>query len=118
MGVAILGDSLSAHFHLPEEWFGMINAQILNHIKMSLSKNSLFIFGFLDATKISEEAFKHVAFVIENEADWPQLSIYTGFMNTTWPIIEGTTNSIYLKMWERNRCNFRYKLLNIILYSV
>lgn len=23
MGVAILGDSVSAHFHLPEQWFGM-----------------------------------------------------------------------------------------------
>ena len=23
MGVAVLGDSISAHFHIPEEWLGM-----------------------------------------------------------------------------------------------
>jgi hypothetical protein len=25
MGVAVLGDSISAHFHIPEEWFGKNN---------------------------------------------------------------------------------------------
>ena len=51
-GFLSLGDSITAHFHLPEEWF--------------------------DATTISAEAFDHVAFIIENEADWPQLSLSTG----------------------------------------
>ena len=52
MGVAVLGDSISAHFHIPEEW--------------------------LDATKISAAAFEHLAFIIENELDWPELSATTG----------------------------------------
>ena len=51
-GLAVLGDSISAHFHIPEQW--------------------------LDATQINEEVFKHIAYIIENELDWPQLSGTTG----------------------------------------
>ena len=47
-----MGDSISAHFHIPEQW--------------------------LDATQINEEVFKHVLYIIENELDWPQLSASTG----------------------------------------
>lgn len=63
MGIAVLGDSVSAHFHIPEQW--------------------------LDARQFSVEAFEHMLFIIENELDWPQLSATTGYANTTWPIIEG-----------------------------
>ena len=47
-----MGDSISAHFHIPEQW--------------------------LDATQINEEVFKHALYIIENELDWPQLSATTG----------------------------------------
>jgi acyloxyacyl hydrolase len=81
IGVAVLGDSISAHFHLPEEWF--------------------------DATTISAAAFEHLAFILENELDWPQLSASTGYMNSTWSVTKGATRSTYLNLVNRNRCNFR-----------
>lgn len=52
LGIISLGDSVTAHFHLPPEWF--------------------------DGTTISPAAFEHVAFIIENEIDWPHLSGTTG----------------------------------------
>ena len=77
----MLGDSISAHFHIPEEW--------------------------LDATKISAAAFEHLAFILENELDWPMLSATTGYMNSTWPVTLGPTRSTYLNVLNRNKCNFR-----------
>ena len=44
---------------------------------------------------------------MENEADWPQLSGTTGHIQNDWPVISGNTSSLYLKLWERNKCNFR-----------
>ncbi|CAF4277703.1 unnamed protein product, partial [Rotaria sordida] len=52
MGIAVLGDSISAHFRIPEQW--------------------------LDANLFSSVAFEHVMFILENELDWPQLSAVTG----------------------------------------
>ena len=63
LGIAVLGDSISAHFHLPEQW--------------------------LDARQLSVDVFDHLLFIIENELDWPQLSAVTGHINITWPNIEG-----------------------------
>ena len=64
LGVAVLGDSISAHFHLPEQW--------------------------LDAREFSVAAFEHLGFILENELDWPQMSATTGHVNVSWPNIEGT----------------------------
>ncbi|XP_041376838.1 acyloxyacyl hydrolase-like [Gigantopelta aegis] len=81
-GVVVLGDSISAHFHLPEEW--------------------------LDSRKLSKKVFQHLPFIIENEIDWPELSSITGFANNSWPeVIQGPMDSIYKRMFERNRCNHR-----------
>lgn len=63
LGIAVLGDSISAHFHIPEEW--------------------------LDASMFSVAAFEHLAFILENELDWPQLSGTTGHLNVSWPNIQG-----------------------------
>lgn len=63
MGLAVLGDSISAHFHIPEEW--------------------------LDARLFSAAAFEHVGFILENELDWPQMSASTGHVNVSWPNIHG-----------------------------
>nr|KAG5708000.1 hypothetical protein BaRGS_025138 [Batillaria attramentaria] len=81
-GIAVLGDSISAHFHLPEEWF--------------------------DATTISAAAFKHLDFILENEIDWPELSTATalGFNNWT-EVIRGPIDSLYLRLRQVNRCNHR-----------
>lgn len=81
IGVAVLGDSISAHFHIPEQWF--------------------------DATQLNEASFEHIGFFLENELDWPQLSALTGYMNSTWFVTQGPTRSLYLNMFNRNRCNFR-----------
>ena len=63
LGIAVLGDSVSAHFHLPEQW--------------------------LDARQLNVGVFDHLLFIIENELDWPQLSAATGHVNVSWPNIEG-----------------------------
>ena len=38
-----------------------------------------YLQSFKDATKISAAAFEHLAFIVENELDWPELSATTGF---------------------------------------
>ncbi|CAF0927615.1 unnamed protein product [Didymodactylos carnosus] len=81
LGIAVLGDSISAHFHIPEQW--------------------------LDASQFSPAAFEHMMLIIENELDWPQVSDITGHVNLTWPNIEGTTRSIYARMFELDHCNHR-----------
>ena len=57
LGVIVLGDSVAAHFHIPPEW--------------------------LTARLFSERAFKNLAFIVENEVDWPQLSLYTGYLRSS-----------------------------------
>lgn len=82
LGVIVIGDSVAGHFHIPPEW--------------------------LTAKFFSGEIFKNAAFIAENEFDWPQLSVYTGyFRKSRWPMERGHSNSIYLKLWERNHCNHR-----------
>ncbi len=63
LGIAVLGDSISAHFHIPEQW--------------------------LDAREFSEAAFEHLPFILEDELDWPEMSATTGHVNFSWPNIEG-----------------------------
>ena len=31
MGIALLGDSIGAHFHLPEQWLGWNRIELFNH---------------------------------------------------------------------------------------
>lgn len=69
MGIAVLGDSISAHFHIPEQW--------------------------LDARSFSEAAFEHLPFILENELDWPEMSASTGYVNLSWPNIEGRRRSFH-----------------------
>ncbi|XP_055891479.1 acyloxyacyl hydrolase-like isoform X1 [Biomphalaria glabrata] len=81
-GVAVLGDSVGAHFHLPPQWF--------------------------DATIISEKAFTNAVMIIENEIDWPMMSTTTGYGTNEWPdVITGPVDSVYLRLRQRNRCNHR-----------
>mgnify|MGYP006415442841 CR=1 FL=1 len=93
MGVAILGDSAAAHFHLPPSW--------------------------LNATAMNDDTFKDLVEIASDEVDWPMMSWATGFMNSTWKGAPSTdphwlpddapdgAHSIYLKMRERNRCIHR-----------
>lgn len=48
-----------------------------------------------------------LGFVLENELDWPQLSLVTGYMQSVWNITKGKTDSLYNRLVERNRCNHR-----------
>ncbi|MEE6465753.1 hypothetical protein FKM82_006675 [Ascaphus truei] len=77
-GIILLADSAGAHFHIPPEW--------------------------LMAMNMSEETFSNLPLAISNELDWPQFSLYTGFQNST---VGGWTDSIYLQLRKRNRCNHR-----------
>ena len=83
MGVAVLGDSASAHFHVPP--------------------------SYLTAATMNKETFKHLPYIVENEVDWPMLSSTTGFANISkWSgSISGPVDSLYLRMVELNRCNHR-----------
>lgn len=54
LGVIVIGDSVAGHFHIPPEW--------------------------LTAHLFSEKIFKNAAFIVENEFDWPQLSLYSGYL--------------------------------------
>jgi acyloxyacyl hydrolase len=63
LDIAVLGDSILAHFHMPEQW--------------------------LDAREFSEVVFEHLPFILQDELDWPDLSAITGHINVSWPNIEG-----------------------------
>jgi acyloxyacyl hydrolase len=76
-----LGDSISAHFHIPEEW--------------------------LDAQDFSIAAFEHLLFILEDELDWPEMSATTGHVNVSWPNIDGVTRSVYLRLFDVDHCNHR-----------
>merc|ERR1712226_1474409 len=85
-GVIALGDSATAHFHLPQH---------------------IFMGGEWD-----ENTFADLLTLVKNEADWPMLSWGTGYDNVspkwsrdftnlpTWP----DTNSLYQRLREHNRC--------------
>ncbi len=57
MGTIVLGDSASAHFHVPPQ--------------------------YLEAQTLSLHTFDNLFFILENEFDWPMLSATTGFANTS-----------------------------------
>nr|XP_013803597.1 PREDICTED: acyloxyacyl hydrolase isoform X2 [Apteryx mantelli mantelli] len=77
-GVVLLGDSAGAHFHIPPEW--------------------------MTVTQMSVKAFANLPMAFTDELDWPQFSEITGFLNST---IGGWTDSLYLRLRRRNRCNHR-----------
>lgn len=83
MGVVVLGDSVGAHFHIPPE--------------------------YLTAKDLSVDTFTDLLFILENEFDWPMLSMTTGHFNSSrWKnSITGPMDSIYSRMVQRNRCNHR-----------
>ncbi len=82
MGTIVLGDSASAHFHIPPSW--------------------------VTSKEISSETYKDLLFALENELDWPMLSSSTGFMNSSWPTsITGKVDSTYLRLRELNLCNHK-----------
>lgn len=83
MGVAALGDSATAHFHIPPT--------------------------YLNASELSSANFMHLFRLLQDEADWPMLSWSTGHFEASKfsPDIQGNMSSLYSKMVERNRCNHR-----------
>jgi acyloxyacyl hydrolase len=80
MGVAILGDSAAAHFHIPPQY---LNARTFN------------LTGALE--------------LASNEADWPQCSWSTGFRNTSQcpDSYDIPMGSIYQRMLQQNLCMHR-----------
>ena len=55
LGVIVLGDSVAGHFRIPPQW--------------------------LTSSMLDGEVFKNVEFIVANEMDWPQLSLYTAYLN-------------------------------------
>lgn len=70
-GTIVLGDSATAHFHIP--------------------------YQYLNVTAWTNSTFDRVLLAAENEFDWPLFSSSTGFANTSiyYPDIQGPSNSTY-----------------------
>ena len=83
MGTIVLGDSASAHFHVPYQYLSVVDWD--------------------------DKTFANLLPTLENEFDWPMLSASTGFQNSSqWaPDVVGKQNSTYQVMWRRNRCVHR-----------
>ena len=83
MGVAVLGDSATAHFRIPPDIFRV--------------------------TQMNSATFAHLLPFVEDEADWPMLSWGTGYANVSdySPSVTGPMISIYSRLNELNRCNHR-----------
>jgi acyloxyacyl hydrolase len=79
-GVAVLGDSAGAHFHIPVDW--------------------------LDPHLINKTTYSEMVFVLANEMDWPQRSATTGFVADDRDD-PGQMFSLYSALRDRNRCNHR-----------
>jgi acyloxyacyl hydrolase len=81
MGVAILGDSATAHFRIPP--------------------------SYLIAKNLSLSTFSRLIPNLENELDFPMVSWSTGHSDIKqfYPDIEGPLDSIYLRLRENNLCN-------------
>jgi len=80
-GIIALGDSVTANFHIPGVWF--------------------------DATVAHGGLYSQLENLMDNSFNWPHTSFYTGYKNDQSPILDGETDSIYLRMRERNLCNHR-----------
>ncbi|XP_077287637.1 acyloxyacyl hydrolase-like [Arctopsyche grandis] len=81
-GLIYIGDSIGAHFHMPESW---MNPNI--HDKTSVST---------------------IIEILLDEIDWPELGFFSGFMNSTYPnLINGSVDSIYLRLRGDNLCSHR-----------
>ncbi|KAL9651287.1 hypothetical protein ABK040_001240 [Willaertia magna] len=81
-GVAVLGDSLSAHFRIPPQIF--------------------------DPRYMNANTFKQVFSVLDLEIDWPMLSWGTAFLNDSYSFLTpGPSSSIYKYMRNNNRCIHR-----------
>lgn len=81
-GLAVLGDSATAHFHIPPE--------------------------YVTASLIQDNTYHNMLDILMDEFDWPMMSTATGYMNLTWPgTPQGPMTSIYQKMRQRNLCMHR-----------
>jgi len=78
MGVVVMGDSAGAHAEVPRGW--------------------------VDATMWNSTLFKQIPDVIADEVDLPHFSAYTGYFDQGYT---GPVSSVYKKLYERNKCNFR-----------
>lgn len=81
MGIAILGDSATAHFRIPPMYF--------------------------EAQNMSLSTFQNLVRLAENELDFPSLSWSTGHDDIkNWaPDISGPVDSVYKHLREHNLCN-------------
>lgn len=83
MGIALLGDSATAHFRIPAE--------------------------YVTARDWNSSTFNFLIELLENEGDWPMLSWGTGFVNaSSIPVgnIRGPMKSLYTYLVELNQCNY------------
>nr|CCC51432.1 putative GPI inositol deacylase precursor [Trypanosoma vivax Y486] len=83
MGVIVVGDSASAHFGIPAD--------------------------LVTVFEMSSRGYANIESIVRNSVDWPMLSSFTGFRNTTEfePNRNGPMISVYSQLVERNRCNHR-----------
>jgi len=78
MGVVVMGDSAGAHCEIPPSW--------------------------VNASEWNSTTFANIGPAVEDEIDLPHMSAYTGYMDVG---NTGPVSSVYKKLLERNKCNFR-----------
>lgn len=80
-GIAMLGDSVTAHFHIPWQ--------------------------FLNATAVTSAILENLTQIVENEFDFPHFGFGTGWQKQGEEGMVGPIDSLYLRLRERNLCNHR-----------
>ena len=127
MGVGILGDSISAHFHIPEEWLGTFKPPPLSLVLLTTKLDKAFPFKKTQPRLAKQFSNTFCSFlktswtgpsfplqqVNSGKSFHTHLDGYLrvpktqGYMNSTWSVTTGPTRSTYLNMLNRNRCNHR-----------
>eukprot|EP01113_Clastostelium_recurvatum_P016099 TRINITY_DN19144_c0_g1_i1.p1 TRINITY_DN19144_c0_g1~~TRINITY_DN19144_c0_g1_i1.p1 ORF type:complete len:554 (+),score=143.51 TRINITY_DN19144_c0_g1_i1:31-1662(+) len=78
LGLIVIGDSVGAHFEIPPD--------------------------YLTASQIGNGTYHDLLFVLENEFDWPERSMSTGWQNSTAAV---PISSMYQYLRQMNLCNHR-----------
>ena len=86
-GTVVLGDSASAHFHIPP--------------------------AYLDATKIDNSTYATIEAVVANEFDWPMLSATSAFYDSAAPFEVESPNIITPNHLPRARAPIRSRPLSL-----
>lgn len=103
-GIVQLGDSASAHFHIPPSYMNVTQVRKKWRDKQVADTH-------VANSQWADNTFANLVEILANEFDWPQMSTTTGWQNSTWagapPKSPMGSYSIYQQVLERNACVHR-----------